>query len=60
MRIKICHGMSPWKCPGLFSIIPCIEHSMGIYHPIGGLSRIAANLVSRKHGVNFMSANLEV
>ena len=34
-------GMSPWDCPGLFSIIPYIEHSMGIYHPIGGLSRIS-------------------
>ena len=34
-------GMSPWDCPGLFSIIPYIEHSMRIYHPIGGLSRIS-------------------
>jgi phytoene desaturase len=34
-------GMSPWNCPGLFSIIPYIEHAFGIYHPIGGLSRIS-------------------
>ncbi len=34
-------GMSPWECPGLFSIIPFIEHDMGIWHPIGGLSRIS-------------------
>lgn len=34
-------GMSPWLCPGLFSIIPYIEHAFGIYHPIGGLSRIS-------------------
>jgi phytoene desaturase len=34
-------GMSPWECPGLFSIIPHIEHAFGIYHPIGGLSRIS-------------------
>ena len=34
-------GMSPWECPGLFSIIPFIEHSFGIQHPIGGLSRIS-------------------
>ena len=34
-------GMSPWECPGLFSIIPYIEHAFGIYHPIGGLSRIS-------------------
>lgn len=34
-------GMSPWECPGLFSIIPYIEHAFGIYHPTGGLSRIS-------------------
>jgi phytoene desaturase len=34
-------GMSPWECPGLFSIIPYIEHAFGIQHPIGGLSRIS-------------------
>ncbi len=34
-------GMSPWECPGLFSMIPYIEHAYGIYHPIGGLSRIS-------------------
>lgn len=34
-------GMSPWECPGLFAIIPFIEHSFGIQHPIGGLSRIS-------------------
>ncbi len=34
-------GMSPWECPGIFAIIPYIEHAFGIYHPIGGLSRIS-------------------
>ncbi|HKL22773.1 MAG TPA: phytoene desaturase family protein, partial [Tichowtungia sp.] len=45
-------GMSPWECPGLFSIIPYIEHSMGIYHPIGGLSRISDTMAdtARKNG----------
>jgi phytoene desaturase len=45
-------GMSPWECPGLFSIIPYIEHSMGIYHPIGGLSRISEVMaeVARQNG----------
>ena len=45
-------GMSPWDCPGLFSIIPYIEHSMGIWHPIGGLSRISEAMaeVARRHG----------
>lgn len=34
-------GMSPWECPGMFAIIPYIEHAFGIWHPIGGLSRIS-------------------
>lgn len=37
-------GMSPWQCPALFSIIPYIEHAFGIYHPIGGLSRISETM----------------
>lgn len=45
-------GMSPWECPGLFSIIPYIEHGFGIYHPIGGLSRISECMadVARRNG----------
>jgi len=35
-------GMSAWECPGAFVIIPYIEHSFGIWHPIGGLSEISA------------------
>ncbi len=34
-------GMSPWECPGTFSIISYIEHGRGIYHPIGGLNEIS-------------------
>lgn len=33
-------GMSPWDCPGLFSMISYIEHGLGIFHPIGGLNQI--------------------
>ena len=45
-------GMSPWECPGLFAIIPYIEHAFGIYHPIGGLSRISEAMqeVAQNHG----------
>ncbi len=34
-------GMSPWRCPGAFTILSYIEHSGGIYHPIGGLNKIS-------------------
>lgn len=34
-------GMSPWNCPATFTILSYIEHSRGIFHPIGGLNRIS-------------------
>lgn len=34
-------GMSPWDCPGLFTMIPYTEHAHGIYHVMGGLCRIS-------------------
>ncbi|MDQ1909235.1 phytoene desaturase family protein [Paenibacillus sp. GD4] len=45
-------GMSPWECPGAFSILSYIEHAYGIYHPIGGLHRIteAMGNVVREYG----------
>ncbi len=35
-------GMSPWKCPALFTMLPLIEHKYGIYHVMGGLNKISA------------------
>jgi phytoene desaturase len=45
-------GMSPWACPGLFSILSGFEHLHGIYHPIGGLFRISEAManIARGHG----------
>lgn len=45
-------GMSPWECPGVFAMVPYIEHAFGIYHPIGGLSRISDVMadVARRNG----------
>ncbi|MBM7620685.1 phytoene desaturase [Bacillus tianshenii] len=33
-------GMSPWECPGAFSILSYMEHAYGIYHPIGGVNQL--------------------
>lgn len=33
-------GMSPWSCPGTFSMIPYVEHKYGIHHVMGGLNQI--------------------
>jgi phytoene desaturase len=45
-------GMSPWECPGIFSILSGFEHLHGIYHPMGGLFRISEVMadVCRGHG----------
>jgi phytoene desaturase len=34
-------GMSPWRCPALFSILSYIEYRYGIYHVQGGLCKIS-------------------
>lgn len=34
-------GMSAWHCPALFTMLPFIEHEMGIFHVKGGLNKIS-------------------
>ena len=34
-------GMSPHKCPSMFSILPYTEYKWGVYHVMGGLNRLA-------------------
>ncbi len=46
-------GMSPLKCPSLFTILPFIEYEWGIWHPRGGCNAIMgalAGLVERLGG----------
>ncbi|MCA1031001.1 phytoene desaturase [Bacillus timonensis] len=47
-------GMSPWECPGAFSILSYMEHKYGVYHPIGGVNQLpkAMAAVCRENGVN--------
>ncbi|MDR5659069.1 phytoene desaturase family protein [Serpentinicella sp. ANB-PHB4] len=33
-------GMSPWECPGAYSIISYVEHDGGVHHVMGGLGEI--------------------
>ena len=33
-------GMSPFECPGLFSILPFIEYEYGVWHPRGGCNAL--------------------
>jgi len=34
-------GMSPWDCPGGYSIISYIEHAGGVHHVMGGFGEIS-------------------
>src|SRR3954451_23070180 len=50
-------GMSPWDCPGLFTMIPYTEHAHGVYHVMGGLCRIADAFakVAREEGASIFT-----
>ncbi len=37
-------GMSPWECPGTFTILSYMEHEFGVYHPIGGVHKISETM----------------
>ncbi|BCB02997.1 phytoene desaturase family protein [Bacillus sp. KH172YL63] len=45
-------GMSPWECPGAFSILSFMEHEYGIFHPVGGLNQLSKAMakVVTEHG----------
>lgn len=46
-------GMSPFRCPSLFSIISALEYDFGVYHPRGGCGAVMAAMarVARRMGV---------
>lgn len=37
-------GMSPFRCPGLFSILSFLEYEYGVFHPIGGCGAITRTM----------------
>lgn len=44
-RLAMCFqtkylGMSPFKCPSLFTILPLIEYEYGLWHVTGGLNQL--------------------
>ncbi|HKI68321.1 MAG TPA: NAD(P)-binding protein, partial [Verrucomicrobiae bacterium] len=47
VRLAFCFqckylGMSPFRCPSLFSILSFLEYEYGVFHPTGGCSAITA------------------
>ena len=51
-------GMSPFKCPSLFTIVAHVEYGFGVFHPIGGCNAIpdAMARVAREIGVDIRLA----
>ncbi len=35
-------GMSPFRCPSLFSILSFLEYEHGVFHPVGGCGAVTA------------------
>ena len=35
-------GMSPFRCPSLFSILSFLEYEHGVYHPLGGCGEVSS------------------
>jgi phytoene desaturase len=48
-------GMSPFKCPSLFTILAFLEYEFGVFHPVGGCGAVSSAMarVARKMGVEF-------
>lgn len=46
-------GMSPFRCPSLFSILSFLEYEYGVFHPIGGCAALTAAMarVAERLGV---------
>lgn len=45
VRLAFCFqskylGMSPFRCPSLFSILSFLEYEYGVFHPIGGCAAV--------------------
>ncbi len=57
-------GMSPWDCPGAFTILSYVEHAFGIYHPKGGVHKISeamAEILKEEGGkINLNSSVKEI
>ena len=47
-------GMSPFECPGLFTILSFLEYEYGVYHPVGGCGAVTIALarIARQAGVD--------
>lgn len=49
-------GMSPFRCPSLFSILSFLEYEYGVWHPLGGCGAVTTAMarLARKLGVEIL------
>ncbi|HYP14711.1 MAG TPA: phytoene desaturase family protein [Bryobacteraceae bacterium] len=47
-------GMSPFRCPSLFSILSFLEYEAGVFHPMGGCGAVSDSMarIARQLGVD--------
>lgn len=48
-------GMSPFRCPSLFTILSFLEYEYGVFHPYGGCSAVSEKMaeIAQSMGVQF-------
>ena len=61
VRLAFCFqskylGMSPFRCPSLFSILSFLEYEHGVWHPIGGCGAVTTAMarVAERLGVEIL------
>jgi phytoene desaturase len=61
IRLAFCFqskylGMSPFRCPSLFSILSFLEYEYGVFHPLGGCAAVTSALarVATRLGVEII------
>ncbi len=49
-------GMSPFRCPSLFSILSFLEYEHGVFHPVGGCGAVTAAMsrIAQEMGVEVL------
>jgi phytoene desaturase len=49
-------GMSPFRCPSLFSILSFLEYEHGVFHPTGGCGSVTKTMarIAREMGVEIL------
>jgi phytoene desaturase len=61
VRLAFCFqskylGMSPFRCPSLFSILSFLEYEHGVFHPMGGCAEVTQAMarVAERSGVEIL------